>query len=241
MKKLIAILIILLLAVPVWAAEDKDKDSGKCPKTLMQKDCFSCHIAGNFRVKETAPDAHLVYPVANMKILDGVGYYFMTYVDSDFIKSFFSYLDLHKVRKAIIEIHSSGGPLFEGQRIVGLIRDWQSSGGKVTTKLYAKGFSAGFLVFISGDVRLVDEYGELMWHEIQSFEGFGFKVETPSDKEDAAKVLRHLQDVLHEYLATRGKLTKEEIDQKVSKRQEWWMSGKQAVEYGLADGFIAGK
>ena len=238
MKKLLTILIVLLLSVPVWAEEDKDKDSGKCPKTLMQKDCFTCHVAGDFRVKETAPDAHLVYPVANMKLLDGVGYFFMTYVDSDFIKSFFSYLDLHKVRKAIIEIHSSGGPLFEGQRIVGLIRDWQSSGGKVTTKLYAKGFSAGFLVFISGDVRLVDRYGELMWHEIQSSSGFGFTVTTPSGTEQEGKILRHLQDVLHEYLAARCNLTKEEIDQKVNRRQEWWMSGKMAVEYGFADGFI---
>ena len=237
MKKLLTILIILLLAVPVWATE-KEKESTKCPKTLMQKDCFTCHVAGDFRVKETAPDAHLVYPVVNMKLLDGVGYYFMTHVDSDLIKSFFSYLDLHKVKKAIIEIHSSGGPLFEGQRIAGLIRDWQGSGGKVTTKLYAKGFSAGFLVFVAGDVRLIDKYGELMWHEIQSFEGFGFKVETPSDKEDAAKVLRHLQDVLHEYLATRCKFSKEQIDKKVSKRQEWWMSGKQAVEFGFADEFI---
>jgi len=246
MKKLIAILIILLLAVPVWAAEDKDKDSGKCPKTLMQKDCFSCHIAGNFKVKETAPDAHLVYPVFGMRIADDgpygkIGYYHLKDIDASYIKSFFDYLDLKGIKKAVIDIHSPGGPLFDGQRIIGLIRDWQKNGGTVTTKVYSMAFSAGFLVFVSGDVRLVDEYAELMWHEIQSYSGFGFTISTPSDKEQEGKIMRHLQDVLHEYLSTRCKLSKEEIDRRVSKRQEWWMSGKKAVEFGFADGFIAGK
>jgi len=237
MKKLIAILIILFLAVPVWAAE-KEKESTKCPKTLMQKDCFSCHIAGDFRVKETAPDAHLVYPIFGMRIADGMGYYQLTDIDAGKVKSFFEYLALKGIKQAVIDIHSPGGPLFEGQRIIGLIRDWQKQGGTVTTKAHAMAFSAGFLVFISGDIRLVDEFAELMWHEILSYSGFGFTISTPSDKEQEGKIMRHLQDVLHRYLSTRCKLSKEEIDQKVSKRQEWWMSGKQAVEFGFADGFI---
>jgi len=46
-----------------------------------------------------------------------------------------------------------------------------------------------------------------------------------------------LQDVRNTYLATRGKLSKAEIDARVAKK-EWWMSGKEAVELGFADGFI---
>ena len=42
---------------------------------------------------------------------------------------------------------------------------------------------------------------------------------------------------LNDYLATRGKLTKQEIDAKIA-RKEFWMSGKEAVELGFADEFI---
>ena len=42
---------------------------------------------------------------------------------------------------------------------------------------------------------------------------------------------------LNDYLATRGKLTKQEIDAKIA-RKEFWMSGKEAVEFGFADEFI---
>ena len=50
-------------------------------------------------------------------------------------------------------------------------------------------------------------------------------------------MLRHLQDIRNDYLATRGKLTKQEIDAKIA-RKEFWMSGKEAVEFGFADEFI---
>jgi len=46
-----------------------------------------------------------------------------------------------------------------------------------------------------------------------------------------------LQDIRNDYLATRGKLTKQEIDAKIA-RKEFWMSGKEAVEFGFADEFI---
>jgi len=199
-------------------------------------------MSGNkFTLKETPADNHLVYPVSGMKIIGDTGYYLLTDITAGYVEAFFAYLKSKAIKKAVIDIHSPGGALFDGQKIVGLIREWQKSGGTVTTKVYSMAFSAGFLVFAAGDRRLVDPFAELMWHEIQSYSGFGMTISTPSDKEDAARIMRHLQDVLHEYLATRGKLTKKEVDQKVSKRQEWWMSGKKAVEFGFADGFIAGK
>jgi len=245
MKKIAVFLTIMFLAVPLWAAE-KGGGQKPCPGSTMVSDCLTCHVLlGNkFVLKETAPDAHLVYPFEGMRMIieDGVpaGYYLLSGIDSNEIKQFFDYLDRHSIMKAIIEIHSPGGSLFDAERIVGLFRYWQSRGVKIETRLFGAAFSAGFYVFAAGDVRLVDEYSDMMWHELQSFEGFGFKISTPSDKEEAARVLRHLQDIRNIYLATRGKLTKKEIDAKISKR-EFWMSGKEAVEFGFATGFISGK
>lgn len=229
---------VLLFCFPAWAQDETEKiQIISCPETTMQRDCLKCHVAGDFRVRETAPDADLVYPNDSVKIIDGIGHFYLTEIDSKSVKQFFDYLNLHGIKRAVIEIHSPGGALFDAQRIVGLIRSWQKNGGHVTMKLYGAAFSAGFYVFTAGDVRLVDEYADLMWHEIQSFEGFGFKVTTPSDKEEAAKILRHLQDVRNAYLATRGKLSKEEIDGKISKK-EFWMSGTEAVKLGFATGFM---
>ncbi len=242
MKRIIITAMILFLAVPVWAAEVGKSPITPCPKTTMVTDCLKCHVEGNFRVKETAPDAQLIYPTESMRLIveDGkiVGYFLLSGVDSESISKFLEYLTQHEINKAVIEIHSPGGALFDAQRIIGLIREWQSRGGHVTTKLYGAAFSAGFYIFTVGDVRLVDQYSDLMWHELQTFEGFGFKVSTPSDKEEAARVLRHLQDIRNAYLATRGKLSKAEIDAKISKR-EFWMSGMEALKFGFATGFIS--
>lgn len=246
MKNLVVFLVFIFWVVPVFGGEGPQAPRipqiPACPRTTMATDCLQCHVRGNFGVRETAPDAQLVYPFTGMRvILEGgipKGYYLLGEIESTEIRQFFEYLDGHGIKVAVIEIHSPGGALFSALRIVGLIRNWQKSGGKVEMRLYGMAFSAGFYIFTAGDVRLVDEYASLMWHEIQSFGGFGVKVETPSDKEDEAKILRGLQDVSHAYLATRGKLSKKEIDQRVAKRQEWWMTGAEAVKFGFADGFL---
>ena len=242
MKRATMFLAVIFLSASVWAG-DATK-SVQCPKTTMESDCLECHLKGDFRVKETSPTAHLVYPNYQMKIIgDGgvlKGYYFLEEINAGSVKDFFDYLDTHGITEAIIEVHSPGGSLFDAQRIVSLIQYWQSRGVKVETRLYGMAFSAGFYIFVAGDVRYVSEYCDLMWHEIQSFAGFGLKIETPSSREDAARILRHLQNIRHQYLATRGKLTKEQIDEKVSKK-EWWMSGPEAVKFGFADGLISGK
>lgn len=234
-RLLLIILLILVLVSPGVFADDAGKQV-QCPKTTMQNDCLLCHVRGDFRVKETAPDAHLIYPNDAMCVIDGEGYYLLTVIDSDEIKQYFDYLHSHGIKRAIIEIHSSGGALFDAQRIVNLIRYWQGKGVYVETRIHGAAFSAGFYVFVAGDKRLVSPHADLMWHELQSA-SFGFNITTPADREEEARVLRHIQDIRNTYLAERSNLTKAQVDEKISKK-EFWMSGNQAVEYGFADGFI---
>ena len=247
MKKALVFLAVIFMATSVWASDNcavQAPEKVQCPKTTMDTDCLECHIKGNFKVKETKMDAHLVYPTYNMKVVlegdNAKGYYVLEEINSTPVKDFFDYLDSHGITEAVIEVHSPGGSLFEAQRIVSLIQYWQSRGVHVETRLYGMAFSAGFYIFVAGDDRHISKYCDLMWHEIQSFEGFGMKIATPSDKEEAARILRHLQNVRHTYLATRGKLTKKEIDERVGKK-EWWMSGPEAVKLGFADGLISEK
>jgi len=234
-KLLIALSIVFVVMGSAWADEEKPVKA-RCPITTMQTDCLKCHVIGDFRVIETKADAHLIYPTKSMQIIDGEGYFLLTNINDVDIKDYFDYLHRHGIKKAVIEIHSPGGALFDAQRIVGIIRYWQARGVIVETHLMGSAFSAGFYIFTAGDKRLVDEYSDLMWHEIQ-ISSWGFNVTTPSDSEEKVRIYRHIQDIRNNYLATRSKLTLKEINEMVA-RKELWISGKQAVEYGFADGFF---
>jgi len=239
MKKIMMIVAVLFLIIPSfgWA---EDKVACPVPWRVLPKQiiigCMDCHIKGDFRVIETKADAHLTYPTKSMQVIDGEGYFLLTNINDTDIKDYFDYLHRHSIKKAVIEIHSPGGALFDAQRIVGIIRYWQTRGVTVETRLMGSAFSAGFYIFTAGDKRLVDEYSDLMWHEIQ-ISSWGFNVTTPSDSEEKVRIYRHIQDIRNKYLATRSKLTLKEINDMVAKK-ELWISGKQAVEYGFADGFL---
>jgi len=226
---------MVFLVVGVAYGEEEEQRV-QCPTTTMQTSCLECHIVGDFRVKETAADAHLSYPTSSMQVIDGSGYFLLTKIDDTGIKDYFDYLHRHGIKEAVIEIHSPGGALFDAQRIVGLIRYWQSKGVSVETRLMGAAFSAGFYIFTAGDKRLVDRYADLMWHEVQ-ISSWGFNVTTPSDSEEKVKIYRHIQNVRNSYLATRSKLSIKEIDAMVS-RKELWISGEDAVKYGFADGYL---
>jgi len=247
MKLFLIIVMVFCLTSTGMAAEKekpKEKPKAQCPKTTMQESCLDCHIKGNFKVKETAPDAHLSYPSKNMQIIGWdsgrlKGSFLLGDIDADGIKNFFDYLEEKKIKDAIFEVHSPGGALFDAQRIVSMFEEWRMKGGTIETRCLGISASAAFFIFVSGDKgkRFVSPYSDLMWHEIRTVEGWAPRLAMPSSKEDEAKVFRHLQDIRNEYLATRGKLSKEELDRMI-RYKDWWMSGKQAFEYGFADGFI---
>jgi len=243
-------IVILAMIVVFWAtgamAQDKDKPPPKvqCPKTTMQEDCLKCHVIGNFKVRETRPDAHLSYPNSRTKIINigdekKQGYFFLTNILADEVKEFFDYLREHKIKNAVIEINSPGGGLFEGLRIVSLMTQWQAEGNTVETRCLSFAASAGFLVFVAGDKgkRFISPEAQLMWHELWTLKMFS--LETPSSTEEQSRILRHLQDTLNHWLVNRGKLSKPDLDEKIRGIKELWMSGQQAKEvFGFADGYI---
>lgn len=225
-----AIVMVLVLWGGVIGCNWTLEPPWKCPIPRIAAtsvDCFKCHIEGDFRLKETASDAHRVYPVGLMKVIGDTGHLIISKINSEQMRGFLGYLDSHGIKKAVIELYSPGGNAVETIRIVSLIRSWQNGGGKVETRLYGAAVSGGFMVFISGDVRLVDRYAHLMWHAAQG----------GSDED----MLKHIQDVANRYIASRGKITKHQIDKKIKDGKEWWMSGADAVEYGFADGFLGEK
>ncbi len=240
-------LIMAFFTINNLCAEENKKTvptQSPCPKTTMTQDCLRCHSVSNFKIIDMEPDAHLKYPSDKIKIKGWeagklYGYYVLGDIRPDDILIFFDYMRSKQIKKAVIEIFSPGGSLFGAQRIVGMIDAFQNEGNIVETRLYGAGLSAGFYVFVAGTKghRFVSPEAHLMWHELLSLKGVGWVFETPSDSEESAKILRHIQNVHNQWLSTRGNLSKKEIDDMIRKK-EFWMSGKQAIEYGFADGYV---
>ena len=258
MKKLFVFLVMVFFAGGnAWATDaipsdygDLCKDKAKtpvvqqCPIVKMTESCLTCHTLNNegkFVLKEVAQDGWRTYPNNATSIIkqnkEEVGYFLLDSIDDDAIKQYFDYLNLWNIKKAIIEIQSPGGSLFGAWRIVGLMRSWESKGFTIETRCHGFAASAGFLIFASGTKghRFVNEQAELMWHEVMSFKMFS--LDTPSSSEEGARVLRHLQNTGNDWLSKCSKLSKEEMDEKI-RNHEFWMNGKQAIEYGFADAFL---
>ena len=257
MKKLLLAIIVAILMVSMpclgfpdgvpWGPKDKDKEQKivqQCPRTKMTEKCLDCHVTPSFALKEIHPEAIYQYPprISNKMRLIGAaepltGYLLVTDVDSEEFALFFHYIAWHKITHVILEIQSPGGSLFEAWRIVGLMKSLEDTGVKVETRVHGFAASAGFMIFVSGTkgFRYASPHAELMWHELMSFSMF--KIETPSSSEDASRILRHLQDTANSWLAARSKLSKEELDEKVRKK-EFWCNGKEALGLGFVDKLI---
>jgi len=220
--------------------DNGDKDKSPCTKGFKDEiRCYDCHTKSSMKLREAPHDEEFEYPSALMEIIDGIGYYYLTHIMSDDVRNFFNYLDLHNIDKAIIEIHSPGGRLFDSARIVGYMRAWSARGNDVETRLYGMALSAGFSIFVSGDMgkRFVSPIAECMWHELITGEFFAIK--TPADKEDEAQVLRHLQDTTNNWIVSRSKISKEVLDDTIRKK-EYWVNSTEDIEYGFADGLMGG-
>lgn len=214
-----------------------------CPTTLMSKECLDCHTIPSFKLKEEAPDAQYVYPNGNTHIVGNVGWFTMWQPTDENTQKFFRYINWHtEITHVIFEIHSPGGALFDAWKMVGLMLEWEKGkpGRIVETRVYGLAASAGSLVFMAGTPghRFVSPNAELMFHELLQFQRW--VIESPSDKEDAAKVLRHLQDNLNGFIAERSNIKREDLD-KLMRKKEYWLTGKDAVEVGIASGIIGGK
>jgi len=238
MKRLFILAIVLALMAGVAYSESElpPLKFSICPKTLMRDSCLTCHAYPSFVLKEIGPNARYDYPVAGMKITDDVAYYVLSDINATEVQRVFDYVLWHPVvRKIIIEVHSPGGSLFDAYKIVGMMQHMMSLGYTIETRVYGFAASAGFMVAASGSNghRFVSPTAELMWHELMSFSLFS--IDTPSDSEEKARVLRHLQDTANEWLAKVSKMTLVEINDKIRKR-EFWMNGSQAIKYGFADG-----
>ena len=239
MKRLfiLSVALALMLGVAV-AGENETKPESICPKTLMKDSCLTCHSYPTFILKEINPESRYEYPVTNMRLVGDTAYYVLQGVRAGEVQNFFDYILWHPfVKKIVIEVHSPGGSLFDGYKIVGMMQHMMTQGYIIETRVYGFAASAGCLIAASGSrgKRFTVKTSEWMWHELMSFTLFS--IDTPSDSEEKARVLRHLQNTANVWLSSVSKLSVDDLNERIRKK-EFWMSGSEAVEFGFADGFL---
>jgi ATP-dependent protease ClpP protease subunit len=219
---------------------EKEKVETACPVTRVTDNsyCNSCHILirdgdkVRYGVKE-------ISPYNQYDPIDGRLYYHLEQINADGVANFFKYAARHPElgKHVVIEVESFGGSVFEAWRIKSYFVQFEKMGYTIETRTYGYALSAGFIVFVSGTkgYRVCDANAEFMMHELWSIEWP--KVATPSSKEEEAKVYRHLQDNINGWIASRGNMSKEELDKLIEFRDHW-LVGEEMVALGFADKFI---
>jgi ATP-dependent protease ClpP protease subunit len=197
-----------------------------------------------FGLKELAIDANYNQKPGLMDIIkDGDGlaaYLYITGTDSRSFRQASEYLYWHPdLKKLIVELHTGGGSIMDAWRSVGIIKEMQSRGIVVEVRVYGMSASAGVFLLVAGDIghRFVNPNAEIMIHKIWTFKMFDLK--DPDTAEDEAAILKHFQDNIDNFIKSRSKLTLEQLKEATFKK-DYWMTGAEAVEFGLADGLIGG-
>lgn len=127
-----------------------------------------------------------------------------------------------------VNINSPGGDFFEGIAIYNLLREHPH---KVTVKVMGLAASAASVIAMAGDEIQISEIGFIMVHN-----AWAVAIGNRHDMRAAADTMEPFDDAMAGLYANRAGVEKAEANGWMDK--ETWFNGTQAVEAGLADGFL---
>jgi ATP-dependent protease ClpP protease subunit len=167
-------------------------------------------------------------------LVGDVVYFSINGMNFDKYRSIFIGYEVLNWKRAVIDLNTHGGSLFDAMGMVSLIQDQQRKGKIIEIRGRGLIASAGLLILISGTpgYRFLDAHSMLMFHELFSFKFFA--IETPSDKESEAEIFRKIQNKINSYIVKHSKMSEEELNSRIKKR-EYWFDASEAVKYGFAD------
>lgn len=127
-----------------------------------------------------------------------------------------------------VNINSPGGDFFEGIAIYNLLREHPH---RVTIKVMGLAASAASIIAMAGDEVQISEIGFVMVHN-----AWAVALGNRHDMREAADTLEPFDDAMAGLYAARAGVEKAEAAGWMDK--ETWFNGRQAVDAGLADGFL---
>ena len=162
------------------------------------------------------------------------------FIDGDIGASLFTYgydfaqfkNDIAQIEGDIsINIKSYGGDLYEAWAIYDYIRNVKN---KVTTRIVGATASAGTVIALAGDVRLISENSRYLIHKPM--------VGIMGNSDDFKRVLGQLESLdkqITQMYAQRSNLSEEEVLELMIKEE--FISAEKALEYGFVDSIIENK
>jgi ATP-dependent Clp endopeptidase proteolytic subunit ClpP len=136
-------------------------------------------------------------------------------------------------RPLAITLCSPGGSVIDGLVLYDFLGGLRSKGHYVTVTVLGMAASMGGILLQAGDKRVVGENADVMIHEV-SYGAQG----TLSNMKDRGKRSEGLWKRLLKILKKRSTLSIAEIESYCD-RKDWWLTAKEAVEFGFADEVMA--
>lgn len=127
-----------------------------------------------------------------------------------------------------VSINSPGGNFFEGVAIYNLLKQDKR---KVTVEVVGLAASAASIIAMAGDEVRIAESAFMMIHN-----AWGLVIGNATDMRDTADLFSKFDESMAGLYAKRGNMGEDEARAMMEK--ETWMTGKEAVEAGLADSLM---
>lgn len=131
-------------------------------------------------------------------------------------------------RGVVVNINSPGGDFFEGIAIYSLLREHPHP---ITVKIMGLAASAASVIAMAGDEIQISEIGFLMVHN-----AWAVAIGNRHDMRDAADTMEPFDDAMASLYAARAGVDKKQAAKWMD--AETWFNGRQAVDAGIADGFL---
>ena len=126
-------------------------------------------------------------------------------------------------------MNSYGGSVYDGLALVDIIKHSKTP---VHTICVGSCMSMALWIWLSGEKRLIGENGTLMFHDISTF-SFGKTEEIKQDLNESIRLQKALVDVI----INRSLVKEEVLKDYISRKAEWFISAKEAIDLRLADGY----
>jgi len=129
-------------------------------------------------------------------------------------------------------INSPGGSVYDGFALIDAIRNSRTP---IHTIALGSAMSMGMLIYSVGHKRYVGDYATLMFHDVSS--AVADKLETIRDK---VGELNRIQAMICTVVVNNSKVPLEILANKLSQREDWYISANEAIDLGLADDYFKG-
>lgn len=136
-------------------------------------------------------------------------------------------------RDIYVDINSPGGDVFEGIAIYNALRSHKH---RVTVRVLGWAASAASIIAMSGDRIEIAKSAFMMLHN-----AWGLVVGNQFDLQEALETLQPIDEAMAGVYAERASVSKEKASAWMARNRGGgtWFNGDQAIDAGLADGFLS--